>query len=67
MLTRLNDTKFALNDDAIEVMEERPDTTIRLTNGNIYIVKESVQEVTLLIIKYRRQIFADALKLANAK
>jgi flagellar protein FlbD len=66
MLTRLNDTKFALNDDAIEVMEERPDTTIKLTNGNIYIVKESVQEITLLIVKYRRQIFADALKLANA-
>ena len=32
-LTRLNDTKFILNADLIESIEEVPDTVIALTTG----------------------------------
>ncbi|GHU56823.1 hypothetical protein FACS1894132_14460 [Clostridia bacterium] len=56
-LTKLNDTEFILNEDLIEIMEERPDTTIRLTNGNTYIAKETVDEVIKKIIYFKKQIF----------
>ncbi|MBR1664448.1 MAG: flagellar FlbD family protein [Ruminococcus sp.] len=55
VLTRQNDTKFALNDDLIETIEECPDTTIKLTNGKIYIVAESLAEVLDKITELRQK------------
>ena len=40
-LTRLNEVKFSLNSDLIEVIETTPDTVITLTTGKKLIVKES--------------------------
>jgi flagellar protein FlbD len=56
-LTRLNGVPFMLNEDLIEIMEERPDTTIKLTNGNTYIVKEKVADIVKLIIEFRNKTF----------
>ncbi len=55
VLTRHNDTRFALNDDLIETIEECPDTTIKLTNGKIYIVAETLAEVLDKIIEVRQK------------
>ncbi|MBR1752123.1 MAG: flagellar FlbD family protein [Ruminococcus sp.] len=55
VLTRQNETHFALNDDLIETIEECPDTTIKLTNGKIYIVAESLSEVLDKIIELRQK------------
>ncbi|MCA0148628.1 MULTISPECIES: flagellar FlbD family protein [Rossellomorea] len=44
-LTRLNGKSFTLNALYIETVEAFPDTTILLTNGRRYVVKESVDEV----------------------
>lgn len=57
ILTKLNGVLFTLNDDLIETMSENPDTTISLTNGNLYIVKESMEEVIKKSIEYRQQIY----------
>ncbi|NLM62548.1 MAG: flagellar FlbD family protein [Clostridiales bacterium] len=62
ILTKLNGIQFALNCDMIETISENPDTTIFLTNGNIHIVKESMQEVIDKTIEYRRRIFTNLLK-----
>ena len=56
-LTRLNGDRFVLNADHIELVEAKPDTTILLTNGDKYIVKEGVEEVINEIIEYKRKIF----------
>lgn len=56
-LTRYNDVKFTLNADIIESVEETPDTVITLTTGKKVIVKESRQEVTELVISYKRAIY----------
>jgi len=56
ILTRLNGVKFALNEAQIEVIQENPDTTIVLRNGNIYIVNESMNEVILACIEYKKSI-----------
>ncbi len=56
-LTRLNDTKFTLNSDLIETIEEVPDTTITLTTGKKFMVKESRVEVINLVKKFKKEIF----------
>ena len=61
-LTRLNDTEFVLNCDLIETIQQNPDTTIRLTTGNLYIVKETVEQVVEATIRYKRGIFTALLR-----
>ena len=60
-LTRLNkqkNEKFILNCEIIEIIEEKPDTTIRLMNGKHYVVTESSAQVLAKIIAYKRNIFS---------
>ena len=56
-LTRLNDTKFTLNAELIETVEEVPDTVIALTTGKKFIVKESRQKVVNLVKLYKKEIY----------
>ena len=67
VLTRQNDTHFALNDDLIETIEECPDTTIKLTNGKIYIVAESLSEVIDKIVEHRRECVSNVFYGADIK
>ena len=57
-LTRYNETKFTLNAEIIEMVEETPDTVITLTTGKKIIVKESRQEVANLVKLYRYEIMS---------
>lgn len=53
ILTKINDTEFALNFELIEIMQETPDTTITLTTGRKLIVKESIDEIMQKIKFYK--------------
>lgn len=55
-LTRLNGKSFTLNALFIEVIESFPDTTITLTNGHKYVVKEPEHEVIMKISSFYRDI-----------
>ncbi len=44
-LTRFDSTVMYLNQDLIEIIEEVPETHITLTNGNRYLVLESVRAI----------------------
>ncbi len=55
ILRKLNGSEFALNSDLIETVEEAPDTTIRMNDKHIYIVKESLREVVDLIVEHKRR------------
>ena len=57
ILTKLKGERFILNCDLIETVVENPDTTISLTNGNLYIVQESMEEIIQKTIEYRREIY----------
>lgn len=61
VLTKLNGTEFVLNCDLIETIYENPDTTIHLTNGPLYIVRESMEEVIRKAIEYHRNTFSNLL------
>ena len=56
-LTKLNDVKLTVNAEIIEFVEETPDTVVSLTTGRKLIVKESRQEITDLVISYKRSIY----------
>ncbi len=55
-LTRLNGKSFSLNALYIESIEAFPDTTITLTTGRKFIVKESTKEVQQKISEFYRDI-----------
>ena len=61
-LTKLNGAQFVLNCDLIETIQESPDTTIRLSDGNIYIVKESSEDVVRSTVRYKRSLFEGMLR-----
>ncbi len=56
ILKTLRGEEFTLNCDLIETISENPDTTMLLTNGKMYIVRESMQEVIDKTIQYRQRI-----------
>lgn len=53
IVTRLDGSRFAINQDHLERIEETPTTVLRLFNGNSYPVLESLEEVLEEIISYR--------------
>ncbi len=57
-VTKMNGSKITVNADLIETVEETPDTLITLTSGKKYILQETRKEVRMLVIDYKRQIFA---------
>ena len=61
-LTKLNDIKFSVNPELIEIVETTPDTVITLTTGRKLIVKESRQDIKNLVLSYKRKIYSELLK-----
>jgi len=55
-LTRLNKSSFIVNADLIKTIEQRPDTTITLINGETFIVTESVEDVVARAVEYGRMV-----------
>ncbi|MBS4539851.1 flagellar FlbD family protein [Clostridium sp. D2Q-11] len=55
-LNRLNGERIYLNLELIELIEETPNTVIRMTNGNKYIVIEKGEEIIDKIINFRKQV-----------
>jgi flagellar protein FlbD len=55
-VTRLNGKAFSLNALYIETVEAFPDTTITLTTGRKFIVRESEEEVRERIKRFYQQI-----------
>lgn len=60
-LTKLNGEKFVLNSDLIETIAENPDTTLKLSDGKYYIVKETMNQVVEEISRYKKQIFRNSI------
>lgn len=55
-LTRINQAEFFLNPDHIKTIEEKPDTTIELMNGERLLVREEAEIVVERIVAYRVRI-----------
>jgi flagellar protein FlbD len=59
-LTRLNGSRFLLNSDLIERVDETPDTVITLVDGTRYLVSEDLDTVLDEIRCHRAAILAVA-------
>ncbi|MBO8155231.1 MAG: flagellar FlbD family protein [Bacillaceae bacterium] len=55
-VTRLNNETFLLNALYIETIQTLPDTTITLTNGKKYFVKESKEEILQKVTDFYQKI-----------
>ncbi|HXD62176.1 MAG TPA: flagellar FlbD family protein [Lacisediminihabitans sp.] len=67
VVTRLNDTQFAVNPDLIERINANPDTTLVMVDGAKYIVTESMTEIIDRIAQYRARVVSLAQNLAVAE
>jgi flagellar protein FlbD len=57
-LTRLNNTRLAVNSDLVKFVETAPDTVITLITGEKVVVRESTEEVIRRIVEFRRAVLA---------
>ncbi len=55
-LTRFDSTAFLLNSDLIEHVDATPDTVITLTNGHRFVVRESLPDVEMQVIRFRHRV-----------
>ena len=61
VLTRLDGTRCAINDEIIERIDETPTSVVRLLNGNSYPVLESLDEIIDLIASFRARAHAQVV------
>jgi flagellar protein FlbD len=55
-VTRLNGKPYIINAIYIETIESFPDTTITLSNGHKYVVKETEEEIVQLVNKFYQTV-----------
>ena len=55
-VTRLNGKPIVLNADLIRSVEQNPDTTIKLINGETVLVREDMNEIIEKCIDYGRHL-----------
>jgi flagellar protein FlbD len=55
-VSRLNGKRMVVNAELIRSVEENPDTTITLINGEHIIVRESMDEIVSRTIDYGRHL-----------
>ena len=53
-LTHLNGGEFVVNAELIRYVEQRPDTFVTLTDGDRFVVRESLDEVVRRAIDYQQ-------------
>lgn len=57
-VTRLRGQTVAINPDLIESIEENPDTHIRLTSGEVILVRETLDELVDKVMQYKRYLIS---------
>jgi flagellar protein FlbD len=65
VVTRLNGPRFAVNPDLLQRVESTPDTILTLIDGTKYIIAESMEEVTELVVEYRARVVATTMALSH--
>ena len=66
-LTRLNNSKVAINSDLIKFVEQSPDTVITLLNGEKILVLENVNEIVDRVIEFRRELLSTTVSWSGTR
>jgi len=56
-VSRLNGKIFVVNCELIEFIESTPNTVISMTTGRKIVVSESIDEIIVKIIEYKKRVF----------
>ena len=65
-LTRFHSGEpIAINPDLIERIEQNPDTVVTMTNGNRYVIEESIDQITEKIRSFRASLLTLAVQMAE--
>ena len=64
-VTRMDNSRFIVNAERIEFVEETPDTLITMASGRKIIVKESRQEIKNRVILYKAEIMGPVRELVK--
>ena len=59
-LTRLNNSRLAVNCDLIKYVEQSPDTVITLLSGEKLLVRETTEQVIERVRDFRRSVLSGA-------
>ena len=59
-VTRLNGSRFLVNSDLIERVDETPDTVLTLVDGTRYLIEENIDQVLEAIRCHRATVLAVA-------
>ena len=66
MVTRLNDSRFAVNPDLISRVQANPDTTLVMVDGASYVVAETLDQIVSSIVAFRARVISRAQGLLDA-
>ncbi len=55
LLTKLDGSIVLISVDAVKYIEKTPDSLITFLNGDTLFVKESIEEIQKIVIKYKRE------------
>lgn len=61
-LTRLKGTTFGVNPDLVSRWEQSPDTHIYMMDNSSYIVRETPEELTMLIARFKALVLRLAME-----
>jgi len=65
-LTRFHSgERIAINPDLIERIEENPDTVVTMTNGNRYVLGETIDEITEKVRGFRASLLTLAGRMTD--
>ncbi len=59
-VSRLNGKTFAVNCELIEFVEATPNTVISMTSGRKIVVLESIDDIIVKILEYKKRVYQHA-------
>ncbi len=57
-VTKIDGTKTMVNADLIEMVDSIPETMLTLTTGRKIYVKETPEQIVLLVVDFRRRLLS---------
>jgi flagellar protein FlbD len=66
LLTKLDKQKVLVLIESIKYIESTPDTLIRFVNGDMLIVRETMQEISDLVREFKAQCLIDSSRQTHA-
>ncbi|MCX7908314.1 MAG: flagellar FlbD family protein [Ignavibacteria bacterium] len=57
LVTKLDGQKIVINAEEIETIEIGPNSVISLKSGKKYLVRETHEELTNLVIEYKKKVY----------